>query len=202
MKKMKKNTLLNKIFILSLSAVIGMSILAGCQSKSTAAAKQGTTKGQRQNGQFNAADMKKKMEENINALVADGTINQSQADKIIEALTANPQGFGGNGQRNKQNGQQNNSQNNGQSGQNSQQSNGQNPQQNNGQGNQNNNGQNRQNRLGNNALNQLVTDGVITQAQADAVMQKIRGNFNRNQNNQNYQNNQNNQNNSNGNKTT
>lgn len=191
---MKKHMLFSKLFILSLSAVISMSILAGCQSKNTASAKQGTNNGQSQNRQFNAEDMKKRMEENINSLVADGTINQSQADKIIEALTSNPQGFGGNGQRNKQNGQQNNGQNNAQ-----------NPQQNNAQDNQNNNGQNRQNRQGNNALNKLVTDGVITQAQADAVMQKIRGNFNRNQNNSNNQknqNNQNNQNNSNGNKTT
>ncbi|GLC30830.1 hypothetical protein [Clostridium omnivorum] len=181
MESMKKHMLFNKIFILSLSAVISMGILAGCQNKNTASAKQGTNKGQNKNRQFNAEDMKKRMEENINSLVADGTINQSQADKIIEALTSNPQGFGGNGQRNKQNGQKNNGENNGQD-------------------NQNNNGQNRQ---GNNALNKLVTDGVITQAQADAVMQKIRGNFTRNQNNTNKQNNQNNQNNSNGgNKTT
>lgn len=197
MESMKKHMLFNKIFILSLSAVISMGILAGCQSKNTASAKQGTNKGQNKNRQFNAEDMKKRMEENINSLVADGTINQSQADKIIEALTSNPQGFGGNGQRNKQNGQKNNGENNGQ---NAQQNNAQNPQQNNGQDNQNNNGQNKQNRQGNNALNKLVTDGVITQAQADAVMQKIRGNFNRNQNNTNNQNNQNNSNG--GNKTT
>jgi major membrane immunogen (membrane-anchored lipoprotein) len=185
--KMKRNTLLNKALLLSLSAVISMSILAGCQSKNAKAntAKQGTTKGQRQNGQLNTGDMKKKMEENLNSLVADGTINQSQADKILEALTANPQGFGGNRQKNNQNGNQNNGQQNGQ--------------QNNGENKQNSNNQNKK---GNNALNKLVTDGVITQVQADAVMQKIRGSLNRNQNNPSNQNNQNNQNGSNENKTS
>lgn len=207
---MKKNTLLNKALLLSLSAVISMSIFAGCQSKTAKAnaAKQGTTKGQRQNGQLNTEDMKKKMEENLNSLVADGTINQSQADKILEALTANPQGFGGNGKKNNQNGNQSNGQ---QNGQNDKQNNGQNSQQNsqqnNGQDKQNNNGQNKQNnnnqnKQGNNALTKLVTDGVITQAQADAVMQKIRGSLNRNQNNPGNQNNQNNQNNSNENKNS
>lgn len=60
-------------------------------------------------------------------------------------------------------------------------SNGQNKQQNNQQGSTQSNGQNRQK---NNPLSKLVTDGVITQAQADAVMQKMKGNFTQKNNGQ------------------
>lgn len=49
--------------------------------------------------------MKKRMQDNINTLVADGTINQSQGDKILEALTANTQRF--NGDKKPQDGKQN-----------------------------------------------------------------------------------------------
>lgn len=126
------------------------------------------------------------MQDNIKSLVDDKTITQDQADKIVAAFTENMQGFGGqnrqrNNQNNDQNGQQNNNQGNTQNGQNNSQSNNQVD------------GQNRQNgRNGqeNSALKKLVTDGIITQVQADAVMQKIRGNFNRPQNNQNQQNQQ------------
>ncbi|MFL0197814.1 hypothetical protein ACJDU8_19915 [Clostridium sp. WILCCON 0269] len=48
----------------------------------------------------------------------------------------------------------------------------------NGQNNQQNNNKNSsQNKMRNNGLTKLVSDGVITQTQADAVMQKIRGSF-------------------------
>jgi competence protein ComGC len=117
------------------------------------------------------------MEENIKSLVSDGTITQSQADKILEALTQNPGGFGGqrrsggNQQTDGQNGQQNGQGNSSQNGnQNDNQNGNQNWQRNN------NDGQNGQR---NSALSKLVTDGVITQAQADAVMEKIKGNFTR-----------------------
>lgn len=63
---------------------------------------------------------------------------------------------------------------------------GQNRTQNKQQGNNQKNGQNRQR---NNSLAKLVSDGVITQAQADAVMQKMKGNLTRRNNGQNSQNN-------------
>lgn len=147
-------------------------LLTGCQSKSSessskqASAKSSNVDGnQSTKGRPNADEMKKRMQDSISTLVVDGTINQSQGDKILEALTANTQRFNGDKkpQDNKQNNQQNtpqNKNNNNSSGNNTQYS--------------------RQNGSAgrNNSLSKLVSDGVITQAQADAVMQKIRGNFN------------------------
>lgn len=54
---------------------------------------------------------------------------------------------------------------------------------------QNNNQRNNQNRQKNNPLSKLVSDGVITQAQADAVMEKMKSNFTHRNNDQNSQDN-------------
>jgi hypothetical protein len=197
----KKYSFTSKTAALLLAVSLPITVFAGCQNKNTtanAASKQAGNSSnngsRRQNGTApNLDQFKQRMADNIKSLVDDKTITQEQADKIVAALTENMQNFGG------QNKQQNNNQNN----QNDSQSDGQGNSQNNNQGNtQNgqNNGQNRQNGRANqesSALNKLVTDKVITQAQADAVMQKIRGNFNRPQNNQNQQNNNNNNTNSN-----
>lgn len=163
MKKLKKISLLRSVTVLLLIVSTSLFLFTGCQSKDgtgqTAKAKS-NNKGNMVRP--NADEMKKRMQDNIASLVTDGTINQSQADKILEALTANTQRFNGGTQSN-----------------NNQQNNQQNPQQNNQQNSPNNTQGNNRNMQKNNALSKLVSDGVITQAQADAVMQKIRGNFTR-----------------------
>lgn len=108
----------------------------------------------------NAAQMQQKMQDDIKPLISDGTITQDQADKIVEAMTNRPRG---NGKNNQQNGGKNSHQNKAQS-----------------------NGQIIQR---SNPLSKLVSDGVITQAQADTVMQKISSNFGNRNNNQVPQNN-------------
>lgn len=173
---MKKIGLLNKAIIFLLMISISLTIFTGCQSKSsqdnTSQASNSSNQGDTSNTKKpNLDEMKKRMEDNISSLVKDGTINQTQADKIVDALTANAQNF--NGQRRSSNNQQNSQQNNQQA-----------KEQNNGEGN------NKQNKPRNNRLSKLVSDGVITQAQADAVMQKIRGNSARPQGNQSNQSNQ------------
>lgn len=137
------------LLIVSMTAIL----FAGCQSnenKATQTASAGA----------NADQRKKQMQDNISSLVTDGTINQSQADKIVEVLTTNTQRPSG--QNNAQGNAQKNLQENIQS---------------NTQG-------STQNRQTNSPLNKLVSDGTITQVQADAVMQKIGGNFQRPQGSQ------------------
>ena len=206
----KKYSFSNKAAAILLAVSLPLTVFAGCQNKNTSANAASNQAGnannngsKRQNGSApNLDQFKQRLENNIKPLVDDKTLTQEQADKIVAALTENMQGFGGR-QRNDQSNQ--GGQNNNQNSQNGSQSNGQGNTQNNNQGNaQNgqNNSQNRQNGRANQesiALSKLVTDKVITQAQADAVMQKIRGNFNRPQNNQNQQNNNNNNNNNNSN---
>lgn len=142
---------------------ISMSIFlfAGCQSSNNNTASAQTSNSTTQNtNRPSAEQMKKRIQDSIQPLVTAGTITQAQADKIVEAYTTRP---AGNGEKKKA---QDNGQN---SGQNNQQNSTQNSGQNNGQG----NGQNRQR---NNPLSKLVSDGTITQAQADAVAQKIKEN--------------------------
>lgn len=149
--------------LLMLFVIISVFTLAftGCQSKKQASQNQS-------NGQF-MQDRTNAIKDNVQALVTDGTINQGQADKIIEALTVNRQGF--QGQRPQQNGQQNNQQS-------GQSNNGQQAPPTDGQ----NNGQGqRQNMQRPNLLEKLVTDGTITQEQADIVMQKAMAGFGRGQ---------------------
>lgn len=169
MKKLKKFRLLNNAAVFLLIVSASLFLFTGCQNKNnqnstdqTNTSYSNVNGSQSNNGRPNADEMKKRMQDNINSLVKDGTINQNQANKILEELTANTQRF--NGEKRPQNNQQS-------------------TQQNTQQNNPNNNQANKQNRQRNNRLSKLVSDGVITQAQADAVMQKIRGNFNRPLNN-------------------
>lgn len=179
----KKFGFTNKAVVLLLAVSLPLTVFAGCQSKNNSAnaavnpvANSGNNGGGSQNGAApNLDKFKQRTVDNVQALVDDKTITKDQADKIVAALTENRQG---NNQNNSKNAQQSNNQGTAQ--------NGQNPSQNNNQG----NGQSRQGGRKSSALNKLVTDGVITQEQADAVMQKVRGNFNRPQNNQNQQTNQ------------
>jgi polyhydroxyalkanoate synthesis regulator phasin len=160
---MKRYGCISKIFVCAATISMSMFLLAGCQSKdATGSNNQATSTSAQNSNRPDPAQTKQMMQDNIKSLVSDGTITQAQADKIVETMSNRPRG---NNQNNNGNGQQNN-----------QQSNDQNSQKNTNQG----SGQNRQR---NNPLSKLVSDGTITQAQADAVMQKLRGNFgNRNTN--------------------
>lgn len=182
MKKSKKSLkyAVASLLILSLAS----SLFMGCGSKTNAASSNKTVAGNNAgNGRMNTDAMKKRMEDSISSLVTAGTITKDQEAKILDALTTGKGGFGRNrnGNQNSQ-GQQNTNGNSPNSGNNGNSSNS-----NNGQG---------QRHFGNgqNPLSKLVTDGIITQAQADAVMAKIRGNMGRN-NNGNSSNNNNNSNN-------
>lgn len=189
------------VLIVSFSAVI----ISGCGKASTtttASASTSNKTNKSKNFAQNSEQMKQRMQDNIKSLVTDGTITQDQADKIITALTSNMQNFGqrnGNGSYSGNKGGNTNksgSSNNGSSrpknrptGTNSENSQ-------NGSGTNNGSGRNWQNNGQRpNPLASLVSDGTITQKQADAVMQKIYGNFGRNRNDQNGQNNNTDQNN-------
>jgi polyhydroxyalkanoate synthesis regulator phasin len=108
--------------------------------------------------------MKSRYEPVLKELVTAGTITQDQADKVLAELTKSmPQ----QGAPNRNNNQQNNNQ-----------------------GQQGGNG-NGQNNAGFNRLSGLVSSGVITQAQADAINEKMRGTQGGFQNRRNNQPNQN-----------
>jgi hypothetical protein len=157
---MKKIKSINKQLIFVLIFSLSFFIFAGCQNKSAANNTQGNATSNRS---FNTAAMKKKMQDSINPLVTNKTITQDQANKIVAALIpANTQKNGG--QRNYQ------SQQNGQS---------------NGQQNGQTNGvQGARTNRQSTELTKLVTDKVITQAQANAVSQAIKTNTTRPQNSQ------------------
>lgn len=167
---MKKRKLLNKTIVTLLAISMSIFLFAGCQSDNSSAQTAGnSTQSNRKNGnRMSSEQMKQRVQDSIKPLVTAGTITQAQADKIVEAYTTRTNGNGQNStQNNQQTGQQNN-------------------QKSNQQGNSQASGQNRQRY---NPLSKLVNDGVITQAQSDAVMEKMRGNFNPKNNGQNSQNN-------------
>jgi hypothetical protein len=169
---MKKRKLLNKTIVSLLAISMSIFLFAGCQSNnSSAQAASNSTQSNRKNGnRMSPEQIKQRVQDSIKPLVTADTITQAQADKIVEAYTT---GTNGNGQNSTQNNQQNSQQNNQQSNQ---------------QGNSQAKGQNRQRY---NPLSKLVSDGVITQPQADEVMEKMRGNLNQRNNGQNSQNNNN-----------
>ncbi|KUO73379.1 MAG: hypothetical protein APF77_13735 [Clostridia bacterium BRH_c25] len=109
-----------------------------------------------QNSIPDSEEMKKNMETGINSLVAAGTIDQAQADQVLEALTSRAQSTDGQDRPKKtpQSGQDNNEQN----GQPTPPQDG------------------KPNNRGGGSLSKLVEDNVITQAQADAIMEKIQEN--------------------------
>ncbi len=248
MKNAKKFTSL----LLLLSVFI--SLFTGCGSQSsagTSASQQSVVQGQRGNRQFNPTAMKESYEPALKELVSAGTITQTQADKVLEAISTNASQPGSN--QNSQGQNNGNGQNNRRGGFNrlsglvtsgvitqvqadainakvmelsmrsryepmlkelvtagtinQEQSdkvlaeltksvpqqgtpNWNNNQQNNNQGQQSGTG-NGQNNAGFNRLSGLVTSGVITQAQADAINEKMRGNQGNFQNRGNNQPNQN-----------
>lgn len=162
---MKKNKFINyaatSLIIISMSSFL----LTGCNSNNASAASNGQN-GTSQNTKFDPEQMKQRMEDSIKPLVTKGTITQAQSDKIVEALTSNIGQF------------------NGQRGQRNQQGNTQKQQSNTSQDNT--AGNNKADEKAaqktprrNSALDKLVSDGTITKAQEDAVMQLIGNGFGR-----------------------
>jgi len=146
---MKRHNLFSKTTACLLAIGMSIALFAGCQSNSNnSETSQAASNTTQSRNRPSAEQMKKRVQDSIQPLVTAGTITQAQADKIVTAYTTRSTG---DGQKNKT----------------------QDKQQNNQQGNTQNNGQNKQ-RF--NSLSKLVSDGTITQAQADAVMQKMKGN--------------------------
>lgn len=163
---MAKFRTFNKIAIMLLVLTMSAFLIIGCQSKNNGSSQNSSSSNGRRT--FNADAVKQRYEQDLQALVKAGTITQDQSTKILDSLTANMNNMG-QGRRRTNN--QGNSQNNTTQGN----------------GNNNQTGKPR-----NNPLSKLVSDGVITQEQADKVMQGLRGNR-QNSNNQSSQSNQSNQ---------
>lgn len=143
-----------KLTSILLATAISVVMLTGCSfnkaNSSTDSSKAAASSSNKTHRNFDPSAMKARYETVLKELVADKTITQDQSDKIIAEITKQatnkPQSNGNkkNWQSNKQGG--------GQDG------NGQHK-----------NGGNRRNQL-----SSLVSSGVITQAQADTITQKLR----------------------------
>lgn len=147
---MKNSKISSKVVVILLTLTMSVFLFAAC-NKSTASSQ---NSGQNSTGrrQFNKDAMKQRYQNSLQALVKDGTITQDQSNKILDTLTANIDNMGRGGRRpNNQGNNQNN-------------------------GGQNNNGYNQTSRSRNNPLGKLVSDKVITQDQADKVMNALRPN--------------------------
>lgn len=157
--KVTKFKTFSKTVIMLLVFTMSIFLFMGCQSKNGTST-QNSAQSSNGRGNFNKDAMKQRYQNSLQALVKDGTITQDQSNKILDSLTTNMNNFGG------RRGSQNN------------------------QGNQqNNNGNNQTSRPRSNPLSKLVSDGVITQQQADKIMENLRGNR-QNPNNQNNVSNQ------------
>lgn len=143
---------MKKLISILIVASISIAALSGCSSKSASAnANTPSNNNQRQmRRNFNPSAMKARYETVLKELVADKTITQDQSDKIIAEITKQA------ANRPQNNGNKKNWQNNKQSG---------------GQGS---NGQHKNGGNRGNQLSSLVSSGVITQAQADTITQKLR----------------------------
>lgn len=148
--------------IIAAAAAVGF---AGCKKKSASGT---SSAGQR--GGFNSGEMEERYKSGLAELVSAGTITQAQSDKIYTVLTerfasmsggSRPSGLGGSRPSGGFNG-------NGASGAPS--GSGSRPDGASG-------GQSGRGGFGSEALSSLVSDGTVTQAQADTVMQKLMGSF-------------------------
>jgi hypothetical protein len=152
---MKRTNFFSKTTMLALTVGMSIFVFAGCGSSTAQTSSSGTTSTTQSTAQSNnkpnAQQRAQRIKDSIQPLVSDKTITQAQADKIVAAFTTNMHKPGSAGTVQKNN-QQGNSQ----------------------QGNNQNDGKRRQR---NSPLAKLVSDGTITQAQADAVMKNIGANF-------------------------
>ena len=147
---MKLSKVISKITIALVLISMSVFLFAGCKSKDNSVQASGKTQGR---GNFDPAAMKTRYEDALKGLVTDKTITQDQSDKVLVAMTKSMPSTGtkptDKTATNKT---------------------ATNKQANAGQG----SGQNKQRP---NQLAELVTSKVITQAQADIITEKLRGNF-------------------------
>lgn len=141
---------MKKLISILIVASISIAALSGCSSKAANAASNNNKTQMRRN--FNPSAMKTRYETVLKELVSNKTITQDQSDKIIAEITKQisnrPQNSGNkkNWKNNKQGGTQGS------------------------------NGQHKNSGNRGNQLSSLVSSGVITQAQADTITQKLREN--------------------------
>lgn len=185
---MKKAKILRSLSLIVIIFSISAFMFTGCQKKTdnTTAQNnqnQNATRGQNR-GNFDPAQMKTRMSDSIKSLVDDKTITQEQSDKIVEALTSNMGNFGNRGNGNNGQTYQKNNNKNGNTANNGSSSNKNSTGSDTTQG-SNSNGDNKPsqgnnpNNPRNKAINDLVTQGVITQDQANKVLEKIQSGFGR-----------------------
>lgn len=139
---------MKKLISILIAAGISITALSGCSSKSASAntnTSSNTNQTQKRRN-FDPSAMKTRYETVLKELVADKTITQDQSDKIIAEITKQA------ANRPQNSGNKKNWQNNKQGG----------------------NGQHKNGGNRGNQLSSLVSSGVITQAQADAITQKLR----------------------------
>jgi polyhydroxyalkanoate synthesis regulator phasin len=152
---LKNKAILLSLLAIVIAAAIGVGV-AGCASKSQPAANAPSTNGgsapqsgqSNSSHQFNPQQMQASIKTALSSLVTKGTITQDQSDKVVQAYA---QAFA-----NRQQGS-------GQQGSGYQQGSGQ-------QG----SGQQGASQRSNPIVTQLVSNGTLTQSQADAVNQAIR----------------------------
>lgn len=165
----RKKTLAAVLAVLLVTAAaVGF---VGCKKKSTS----GTSSAGRRGG-FNVEEMEQRYKSGLAELVSAGTITQAQSDKIYTALTerlsfpsggSRPSGSPGEAPFSRPSGASGGPQEEVPSGAGSRPEGA--PSGGGGEG--------RGGGFGSQALQSLVSDGTITQAQADAVIQKLMGNF-------------------------
>lgn len=154
-----KSFRLAAVVAVTVSTAVLLVTLSGCSKKASASTASGTGATSGQNARGNFGNMEQRVKDGLSELVSAGTITQAQADKIQTALTQNL------GQR-----MQNASGAGAPSGSGSRpQWNGSGPS---GSGEPNGSGSGRGERQSQ-LLDSLVSDGTITQEQADAVIQKL-----------------------------
>lgn len=141
---------MKKFMSVLLAASISVSLLAGCSSSKTASStdssKATSSSTNKTHKKFNPSAMKTRYETVLKELVADKTITQDQSDKIIAEISKQAANIPQNkgGKKNWQNNKQGG------------------------------NGQHRNGGNRGNQLSSLVSSGVITQAQADTITQKLK----------------------------
>ena len=150
---MKRSKIISNITIILVLLSMSVFLFAGCKSKDTSSQANGKGQGR---GNFDPAAMKTRYEEALKGLVTDKTIDQTQADKVLEAMTKNIPNAGAKGTSKDKTAKPADTKPG-----DGKQAGGQRP----------------------NQLAELVTSKVITQAQADIITEKLRGNFQKPQTN-------------------
>ncbi|AJA48693.1 hypothetical protein CPAST_c26250 [Clostridium pasteurianum DSM 525 = ATCC 6013] len=156
---MKKS---NKIVSAIIAASLSVLIFAGCQSNSSTSS-QNSTKKSTEEKTANSEEMQKNFESKLKELVSAGTITEAQSTKILSTLTSDMSKMGNKGQRSNRERENPLEQGSSVSPENKDEEN---------------TTGNEQGQVGharNNPLSQLISDGVITEDQANKVMSALMG---------------------------